>query len=481
MKSIIFFETNEIPWRVVDDYVKKYPNSILAQLLDRSETFETICEDEIELDPWISWPTLHRGVKDKDHGILHLGQSLDFADKHYPPLWSLLRRAGTKVGVFGSLHSAAIPPDARNYAFYMPDYFATEPYANPCSLLGFQKFNLAMTRRSARNVDPSIPLKQTISFGSSVLRHGLSPQTIALALEQLITERLNPARKIRRRAMQSVIGLDFFIDLLRKTKPDFATFYTNHVAAVMHRYWAAHFTADWGDENPMGDDWIEKYQGELTHAMQILDLMLSRLKRFVEREDGYGLIVMSSLGQAKIETGRTKGFTTVTDVAKFMDFLGLARSDWRERPAMVPCVSLDINPDRITEVAERLTHLEVQGVKARHDEREIPPLSFNIRDENSLHLYFYFEGEEPHGDIRLGNRVVPIEEAGFGFFAHEDNVACSAHHIAEGFMAIYDPSRRPAAVNRRGRLSTLDIAPAILNHFGVAPPPYMRQRPALAL
>ena len=42
----------------------------------------------------------------------------------------------------------------------------------------------------------------------------------------------------------------------------------------MHRYWAAHFTEDWGEENPMGDDWIEKYKGELLYAMGMFDLML---------------------------------------------------------------------------------------------------------------------------------------------------------------------------------------------------------------
>ncbi len=480
MKPIILFETNEVPWRVAEDYAARFPKSALAALIAKSRNFETVCPDEIELDPWISWPTLHRGVNDRAHGIRHLGQSLDYANKEYPPVWSLLQQAGKSVGVFGSLHSSSVPDDANDYAFYVPDFFATEAFTHPASLRPFQEFNLAMTRKSARNVDMGIPLKEGAAFGVAALRNGLTPQTIGLIVQQLITERVIPGRKIRRRNIQGVLGLDFFLGLLNRTKPAFATFYTNHVAAAMHRYWAAHFTGDWGAENPMGSEWVSKYKDELTHSMDVLDLMLKRLMRFCERQ-GYELIVTSSLGQAEVRAGQTRGFTTVTDVAKFMDFAGFSRADWQASHAMVPCISLHIRPERAQEIVERLSNLEVMGVKAVFSEREISPLSFNIRDGKSLHLYFIFDNQEPEGEVRLGNRVAPIKEAGFGFFVHEDNVACSAHHIPEGMMLVYDPGRTAPDAQERRKVSTLDIAPALLKNFGVTPPPYMLQSSALAL
>ena len=80
---------------------------------------------------------------------------------------------------------------------------------------------------------------------------------------------------------------------------------------------------------------------------------------FVEQNEGYGLVVTSSLGQAKIDTSPTKGFTTLTDVAKFMDFVGFSREDWHERRAMVPCVSVDINPERPEEAVRLLSTVEV--------------------------------------------------------------------------------------------------------------------------
>jgi hypothetical protein len=481
MKSIIFFETNEIPWRMVDDFIARFPHSALASLVEQSRNYETVSPDEIELDPWISWSTVHRGVNDKQHGILHLGQSLEKANAKYPPIWSLLHDAGKSVGVFGSLHSNAVPANARDYAFFVPDCFAAKSFAHPANLAPFQDFNLAMTRKSARNVDTGIPLKEALRFGAAAIKNGLTVQTVGLVAKQLAAERATPHRKIRRRSLQGIIGLDLFIDQLERTKPDFATYFTNHVAAAMHRYWAGHFTGDWGQDNPMGDEWVEKYKGECLHAMQILDVMLRRLMNFVERHEGYGLVMTSSLGQAKVDVGLTKGFTTLTNVAKFMAFIGLDSTDWCQTNAMVPWISLEINPERAAEVVDRISKLEIMGATPVRDEREVKPISFDLRDGNSLHLYFIFENQEPVGDVRIGNRSIPIEEAGFGFFVHEDNVACSAHHIAEGIMMLYDPASPVHHSATRERFATTDIAPALLRHFGVARPAYMRQSPALSL
>ena len=49
---------------------------------------------------------------------------------------------------------------------------------------------------------------------------------------------------------------------MRENQPDLATFYSNHVAAAMHRYWAALFPEDYEDE-PMDADWRETYGAEI--------------------------------------------------------------------------------------------------------------------------------------------------------------------------------------------------------------------------
>ena len=475
MKSVIFFEANEVPKRLAADHIARRPDGALAKMAKRGRMLETRCDDEIELDPWISWPTLHRGVIDKAHRVLHLGQSLDWADENYPPIWRLLHRAGVRVGVFGSLHSSHTPADARDYEFYVPDFFAAEAFAHPETLLPFQEFNLVMTRRSARNVDPGLPMREAARFGASAIGNGLSVGAMAKIGAQLAEERINPARKIRRRNLQGVIGADFFLSLLRQRNPQFATFYTNHVAASMHRYWGAYFKDDYGDENPMGADWIAKYGAEVPHAMDVLDDMLAKVIAYVESRDDTVLMLVSSLGQAAIQEARpTDGFTTIVDVDRLMAFLGFEPHQYRTANAMAPCISIDLEPEIAQDFEEKLLRTRIMDAEPVRDEREIAPLSFDIKNGRSAHLYFYFEGQRPEGEITVGNRMAPLEEAGIGFFIHEDNVACSAHHIPEGVLAIYDPSTDGAKMNGAGKISTLDIAPALLRNFGADVPDYMK-------
>lgn len=480
MKTVILLEANEIPVRLVEDHVARRPGGNLAALVERSNTWVTTCEDELELDPWISWPTLHRGVTESRHGIHHLGQSLESADEKYPPVWRLLTEAGVDVGVFGSLHSSHVPPDAEQYAFYLPDYFAREVYAHPPSLLPFQQFNLVMTRRSARNVDTGVPVEETLRFLAGAAVNGLRPATVGRVVAQLADERRDPVRKIRRRNVQAEIGLDLFVRLLDRTRPQLATYYTNHVAASMHRYWAAHFPGDYPEDEAMPADWIERYAGEVPEAMDVFDRMLGRLMRWVDSNRHTELVVASSLGQAAVETGETRGFTTVTDTPRFMDFLGLDRSDWTEGHAMVPCISVDVRPDKVDEVVAKLEDLELMGSRPVRSANEVAPLSFDVKDGRTLHLFFYLEGQEPAGKVQLDGRYEDLEDAGFGFFVHEDNVACSAHHVREGILAVYDPAAPPPSA-RWEPLSTLEVAPALLRRFGVEVPDYMVQQPSLAL
>jgi hypothetical protein len=325
-----------------------------------------------------------------------------------------------------------------------------------------------------------VPAQETLRFLGSAARHGLRPATVGRVASQLVDERRDPVRKIRRRNVQAEIALDLFVGLLDRTRPQLATFYTNHVAASMHRYWAAHFPADYPPEEAMPSDWVARYAGEIPEAMDVFDRMVGRLVRWVDSNRHTELVLASSLGQAAVETEETRGFTTVTDTARFMDFLGLDRSDWTEGHAMVPCISVDVVPERVDEVVDRLEQLEFMGTQAVRSANEVAPLSFDVKDGRSVHLYFYFEGEEPEGKVVAGDRAADFDDAGFGFFVHEDNVACSAHHVRDGILADYDPAV-PAPTTRWEPLSTLEVAPALLRRFGVEVPDYMVQQPSLAL
>src|SRR5438105_2704915 len=118
-KKVILFELNEVPHRIVNQFCRWRPSSCLARLLPRMRKYQTYAEDISPLSPWITWPTVHRGVHDEKHGIMNFGQDLREVDREFPPLWQLLARHGVRVGVCGSLHTYPLPDSLENYRFYI--------------------------------------------------------------------------------------------------------------------------------------------------------------------------------------------------------------------------------------------------------------------------------------------------------------------------------------------------------------------------
>jgi hypothetical protein len=470
-RKILLFEINEVPFKVIDRYVVARPDSNLARMLGLSKQYRTICEDQVELVPWISWPTLHRGVIDQQHGIRHLGQALESANRSYPPVWQTMVEHGLTVGIMGSLHTSDAPEDLSGYAFYVPDFFADTAFAHPAQLRPFQAFNLAMTRRSTRNVDSGFALPQLLAFGAGYLRQGMSLRTARTAASALLAERRKAHLKCRRRSVQPLIALDLFLHHLEKSKPDFATLHANHVAAAMHRYWAAAFPED--APNYMPAEWREKYSRELQHAMDVFDDMLEPLLAFVRKNPSYTLVVASSLGQEAVKAERTPGYISIGKLERFMEKLGLDRSKWSERFAMAPCVSVLVDDDVADAFEQRLQSLSIAGSSMSASRREIPPLCFD-RTGSSFQLYVYFENFKGAWVGSVGGSAVTFEELGLAFHPHQDEIACSGRHIPEGMMLVYDP-RQAAVDTGRHSISTLDIAPALLHYFDITPPNYMHE------
>lgn len=475
-RKLILFEVNEVPYRVLDTYCQQHPESVLNSLMSQSDQFETHTEDCLALDPWISWPTLHRGVNDEAHGILHLGQPIHEADRKFPPIWRLLKNSGLEVGVFGSLHSSQVPPDAEQYAFYLPDYFDSKAFAHPKGLLPFQELNLALTRASARNVTRAVPLS-SFSVMASLLGHGIRLSTILDLAGQLLAETRDSTRRIRRRTYQSLIMGDLFLHQLERTRPAFATFYTNHVAAAMHRYWGASFPRDYAE--PLEESWIRRYSNEIDFAMDKLDVVLARLKKFVDDNPGYTLMVASSMGQAAIPAQKTFDFLTILDMDRFMSSLGAPAGTWEMRPAMVPCQSVLVDAARRSDVAASLESLVIDGRRGLRDQRPVAPFSFDETEPGSFQLFIQFDSYNGERVARLNGETVSFDEIGLGLMQHEDGVNCTAQHVKSGSLFVYMPGASP----RPGRthISTADVVPSILGYFGIPAPSYLRGQSRIRL
>jgi hypothetical protein len=463
MKKIILFELNEVPFRILDNYVSSYPHSFLARFLGKCRQYETFTEDNIALDPWISWPTFHRGVSDEHHGILHLGQVADQEiDDRYPPIWKRLRKAGASVGVFGSLNTAITDEHLRDYAFYLPDYFAGDASAYPETLLNFHRFNLELTRKSARNVARGIPWKGSFGFLEASIRGGLQPDTVVELSSQLLSEVVDKKKRVRRRAMQPLIMCDLFLKQLAETRPDFSTFYTNHVAAAMHRYWAALLPQDY-KQGELDSEWVSSYHDEIPFAMQKLEVMLQKIVRFTEKNPEFSLVVASSMGQAAIAYQKTYEFLTITDVTKFMTAVGVPSGSYDIAPAMVPCITLHLNGMDAVDLKRKLESVKIGTHAMVFSKRPDRNACFELRDD-SLHLFVQFDNYDGPLSLTCGGVEKSFQDAGLSMMAHEDGVNCTAQHIPQGSLLVYSPDQPDAS---RVTISTVDFVPSVLANFGI--------------
>jgi hypothetical protein len=68
---------------------------------------------------------------------------------------------------------------------------------------------------------------------------------------------------------------------------------------------------------------------------------------------------------------------------------------------------------------------------------------------------------------------VPPEEAGIANVPIEDEVGAAAYHIPEGMLLAYDPRSEWGRSMQDEPISTMRIAPTLLELQGVRPPAYM--------
>jgi hypothetical protein len=396
------------------------------------------------------------------HGIRSFGEDLSAADREHPPVWTLLARAGVPSGVFASLHSHPLPADLGAHPFFVPDAFAPAADCHPASVRPFQELNLAASRASGLNVIRGVPKRQALRFLASAPFVGVRPRTLAAAAAQLAVERLRPERVVRRRTFQSVLAFDLFAKLLQDRTPRFATFFTNHVASSMHRYWAAAHPEDYAHVEHSAA-WRATWRDEIPFAMRRAEDMIERLMAFVASRPGWTLVVAASMGQAATTAGPVAPLVIVRGAERFLESLGAPPGTWSKRPAMEPQINVVVDAEREAEVARRLATLRIAGQDVDVDRK--PGGFFSISLGHPLH-----EGVARTAEL-LG-RTVPLSDIGLDAVSLQDEAGSCAYHVPEGVLVVHEPgaARRDTA---RGRVSTREVAPWILSRLGVTPPAYM--------
>ena len=119
MKQIIFLELNEVPDKIFKRSFKSKKYKTDLSEFEYTRTISNIGELFR-----ITWPTVHRGITNKQHLIKDINQDVTELVKKFPTIMSDLASNGYKVGVFGSMHSGSVRENEfRKYVFFIPEAF----------------------------------------------------------------------------------------------------------------------------------------------------------------------------------------------------------------------------------------------------------------------------------------------------------------------------------------------------------------------
>jgi hypothetical protein len=470
-RKFLLYELNEVPWTVLDRYVASRPNSATAALLERSTQRTTVNSDDVALEPWRAWPTLHRSMLTRAHNSFDLGQ--DPESFQGTDVWKAAIDSGCSVGVFGALQSwPVIDPGAGS--FYVPDTFAPDADTYPKALEPLQGLNVGATGSNRFNSAGRVTRSQALGLIRATLSRPAGWRVGWTLCEQLVAERRDPVAKARRPTMQLWPNYLAFEQQYLKMRPDLSIFFTNHVAAVMHRYWGDAF-----EDYPYSDD----YQSDprcsdfVFYAMDQFDLTISRVMKHIGGRQDTTLMVLGGIGQGPIPPKQALETYVLADETLLLKALGL--EDGRPGHAMYPSYVFDFgSEDRARHAARTLLGLTT----------DLGPLFPEVRQNGtttSVIILSTYHRDVPEmaglsGEIRMGDdsdRTFAVEELGVTRAARSGGVN-TAHHIPEAPLLVFRPTEEPVAAYR-AEVDVLDVAPSILKALGVDVPLSMHGSPSL--
>ena len=461
-RKAIVIEVNEVPLRIFRHYQKLKPNSNIANLLERSLVLETKVKD-VEasvLYPSQTWGSLNTGVEYDLHKIHWYN---DPKPDIYPLYWKTLAENNLSVGLVSTLHSS--PADSyindENYKFVIPDCFASNNVTKPEVYQDFQALNTSATKENGRATTMKFPKQKAVAtlVKSPVL--GIKTKTLFDAAGLMAKIKTGKVNKERLRNVQFNLLADVFIKQLKSKDVDLAIFFTNHIAANMHRYWYGLFPEDYSLKL-YDEAWIEKYSSEILVSVELLDTFLGNIMSYCQQEKR-SLILVSSMGQAanKKLKETPKHTYKLKNIRKFLQHVcGDKNYSYEIDAAMVPQYSLKFNSE--AEAQECFRTIE----------------EYRQHFQN-IHMKMYINGQvitlaiglnKKANDFAIGDKSFSHQDLGFRKLMVEDHH--SGKHCPEGSLIIYNSDTSSAS---QDTVDYLEYAPAILKFFGLDAPEYMKE------
>ena len=342
MKKIIVYELNEVSARTIDSYCQENPRSSLTRFIKRSSYAPTISNDKGELHPWSTWPTVHRGVTNEKHKINHINQDLSETNERYPSIWLDALKKGLTIGIWGSLQSYP-PLITKGVKFYVPDTFAPDTLSNPKKLRHLQGVNVYATKMGHGNAELSgsreLRVKLIESITRSILNGTFSKRSLLSAARQIAREKTNSRWIYNRPTLQAQLNFDTYYKYLKYSKPDFTTFFTNHIASLQHRLWA--YVHDQEGTKTEQIDYCKIFKAGMDEISREIGLLMKASEIY-----NYDIVLISSMSQDAIKERCCSLSITFKDFNKFKKFFSLT-SKLSEQSSMFPDFTFSVEDENV--------------------------------------------------------------------------------------------------------------------------------------
>ena len=448
-KKLILYELNEVPIKVLEFYSKVRPRSNISYFLEKNKISKTITNDSGELHPWSTWPTVHRGVNNDIHQINFINQDLSQA-KQWPPIWEKLAYKDISIGIFGSLQS--YPPFVhKNTKFYLPDTFSPSYISFPKDLEIFQRFNLHIVNRN-KALTRKFSILDINNFLKLVISSNIKINSIFQIINHIILEIFFSRYKKRRSLMQGILSFDVYEKYLKKKLPDFSTFFTNHVAGMMHRYWKDTFEI----ENINKESLFNKYS--IIKAMDIADNQIGRLLK-ISKKFNYEIMILSSMGQEAKDWGEYFPEFYIGNIRNLIKLLHLDINNYKLLPAMQPDLCIECK-DKESKI---LLENKINNIKSINGKSLLP-----VRYKNSgLKLNISIQkclSTVKNKYILLNRKKIPLSSVGIEIIERDKG---TGYHIKEGVLLYEGKNLEKIFKAKKKIINTNKIHGIILEFFNI--------------
>lgn len=313
------YELNEVSAKTIDKYCQENPKSSLTRFIRKSSYAPTISNDQGELHPWSTWPTVHRGVTNEKHKITHINQDISSSNEEYPAIWIDALEKGLSVGIWGSLQSYP-PLGNKRVKFYVPDTFAPDTLAIPKKLRHLQGVNVYATKMGHGNAKLSGSRELRGKLGESIVRSILngtfSKRSLVSAAHQIAREKVNDRWIYNRPTLQAQLNFDTYYKYLKHSKPDFTTFFTNHIASLQHRLWAYVHDKEGTQEEQI--DYRKIFKAGMDEISREIGQLMRASKKY-----NYDVVLVSSMSQDAIKERCCSLCVTFQDFNRFRGFFSI--------------------------------------------------------------------------------------------------------------------------------------------------------------